>query len=240
MLRVPIERLSEGERDLDESTTRYVTRVHRLERGDRFLGFDPDAAVEATVAIVALGPRARVHIDEPQPSRNVPTRRVTVIQAASKGTKIEDVLRDATELGVTRFVVAIGERSIKRPEANQLGRWRRVAIEASRQCGRGDVPEIAGPMPLSEALEEPGQLRLFLDPRGRPMMDVREFPATSVVLAIGPEGGFSPDELALAAQNRFDCVRLGRFVLRTETACAATLGALSALLDDTANFPSTA
>ncbi|MBM4356477.1 MAG: 16S rRNA (uracil(1498)-N(3))-methyltransferase [Deltaproteobacteria bacterium] len=232
MLRVPIDLLREGERELDDATARYVTRVHRLGRDACFTAFDPDVALEAEVRILSIEARVRIAVGEPRPSRNVPTRRTTVIQAASKGTKIEDVLRDATELGVTRFVVAMSERSVRRPEPSQHARWRRVAVEAARQSGRGDVPEIVGPVSLSAALGEPGELRWLLDPAGRQARELRPSTTTSAVVAIGPEGGFAPAELALADRASFERVRLGRFVLRTETACAAVLGAIEALSND--------
>src|SRR5207253_9049922 len=94
----------------------------------------------------------RLQLEEPRPASAVPARAVSVVQGAGKGTKIDDVLRDATELGATRFVVALCARSVKRPDAAAGARWRRVALEAARQCGRGDVPEVLGPLPFVEAL----------------------------------------------------------------------------------------
>ena len=232
MLRVPQDAIIAGVRVLDEATARYVTRVHRLNTGDVFLAFDPVHALEAEAEIVSTNGPVHVRLSGPVACTNLPRRRVTVIQTASKGSKIEDVLRDATELGVTRFVVAVGQRSIKRPEASQTSRWVRVSIEAARQCGRGDLPELAGPMPLAQALAEPGDVRWLMEPRG---VHVRVAAASATkgatVLVIGPEGGFAPEELELAERLGYLRVSLGSFVLRTETACAAALGAIAALTD---------
>lgn len=228
-LRIPIEALSAGDRELDDSTARYATRVHRLKPGDAFVAFDPLAASEADASILTGAPRVRVRLDEPRPARHVPIRRVTVIQTASKGSRVEDVLRDATELGATRFVVAIGQRSVRRPDDGQRARWLRVAIEAARQCGRGDIPSIEGPIPLELALEESGDVRWLLDPRGAPLHTFAPPSGASVVLVIGPEGGFDDAEFDRAARLGYARVSLGAFVLRTETACSAALGAIAAL-----------
>jgi len=232
MLRVPLDALLEGEGVLDEATSKYVARVHRLGRGAVFLAFEPVSAREALAEIVAAGERVRVRVGPPTASTNVPKREVTVIQTASKGSKIDDVLRDATELGATRFVIATGRRSVKRPEAAQLPRWQRIAVEAARQCGRGDVPTLVGPLSLDDALREQGEVRWLLDPHGTPVHElVHSAGGGATVLVIGPEGGFDPAELELAARLGYLRVALGAFVLRTETACAAALGALAAITD---------
>jgi len=229
VLRVPLAALAEGRRTLETDAARYVTRVHRLAEGESFLAFDPARAEEAEALIVSVGRRTIVAVAKPRPSKRVPNRRLTVVQTASKGSKIDDVLRDATELGVTRFVVAQGERSVRRPDAESAARWRRVAEEAARQCGRGDMPIVAGPIPLVDAMREPADLRWLLDPRGEPPRDTTLSEAKSAIVLVGPEGGFSPGELTAATELGFARVKLGEFVLRTETACAAALGALRGL-----------
>jgi 16S rRNA (uracil1498-N3)-methyltransferase len=130
------------------------------------------------------------------------------------------------------LVVVRCERSVKR--SIDVQRCRRVAIEAARQSGRGDVPVVEGPLPFAAAVRDaaPG-LRLLLHPDGEQPLGA--FPLASdadVTLAVGPEGGFTPDELEAARGAGFALARLGRFVLRTETACAAALGALAAAGDD--------
>lgn len=225
-LRLPLEDLRAGERVVSDAAARYLTRVRRLATGARLVAFDPAARLEADAEIVAAGTVVRLRLEPPRPARNVPARAVTVVQAAGKGGKIDDVLRDATELGATRFVVAVAERSVRRPEA-QAARWRRVAVEAARQCGRGDVPDIVGPVPFTEAVAlAAAPISLLLDPTGQPL---RALGAGPIALAVGPEGGFSPAEIAAATQLGYRVVSLGPFVLRTETACAAALGAIAAL-----------
>ena len=230
-LRVPLSPLQAGERELPEEQARYVRRVHRLAVGDRFLAFDPEARLEAVAEILAGDRAVRVRLEPPRPARLVALRPLTVVQSLAKGTKVDDVVRDATELGATEVVVAVAERSVKR--GGDPARWKRVAIEAARQCGRGDVPAVSGPTVLLELLALPllaGTLGLCLHPGAEVSLSAELSRAASapVTLLIGPEGGFSDAELSAAAAAGYRLVSLGPFVLRAETACAAVLGALLA------------
>lgn len=233
-LRVPVDDVGSGERALPAEAAVYVSRVHRLGAGDRLVVFDPDRAVEADAEIVSCDKRAVVvRVDEVRPAVR-PARGITLIQGIGKGDKMDAIVRDATELGATRIVPVICARSVAKPDAARASRWRRIAVEAARQCGRGDVPAITAPVSFGEALREaasPG-LRLCLDPAGR-----RPFGSalsamkaeTTVAFAVGPEGGLSDEELAAAEGAGFGRVTLGPLVLRTETVCAAVLGALLAI-----------
>jgi 16S rRNA (uracil1498-N3)-methyltransferase len=229
MLRVPLHDLVEGERELDAAAARYVTRVHRLRRGDSFVAFDPDKRLEAESEILESGRRVRVRLGPPRASTAVATRKITLLQASVTANKLDQVVRDATELGATEVVVIATDRATQRRNK----RWERIAVEAARQAGRGDAPAISGPVPLSKALARTG-VRLCLHPSAEESFAAAlrgVDPDAPVSIAIGPEGGFSDDEIALMREAGYRVVRLGRFVMRTETVCAAVLGALAALQD---------
>lgn len=164
---------------------------------------------------------------------------VTVLAGLGKGDKPEQVVRDAATLGAKRVVFVQTERSVARATGADRGdRLRRVAVETSRQCGRGDVPEVSGPFSLAEILTPPSaaddRLRLVAStrPTARPLLDVvgqarrgrDSFPPLE--LLIGPEGGLSERELDTALAVGFVPVGLGPLILRTEVACAAALAAL--------------
>lgn len=228
-LRVPLSELREGERTLAAEAARYVVRVHRLGIGDRFVAFDPAARLEADVEMVSLGKQVVVRIEGVREATRVARREVCVVQALGKGTKLDAVVRDATELGATRIVPAVADRSVKR--RTDLERLRRVALEAARQCGRGDVPVVEAPLRLATALEELGG-GVVLHPEapeglGAVLRDLEG----GVAIAIGPEGGLSDEELAVASASGWRLARLGAFVMRTETACAAALGAVACWMD---------
>jgi 16S rRNA (uracil1498-N3)-methyltransferase len=235
ILRVPIPFLQAGDHTLSTESSKYVLRVHRLTKGDRFIVFDPEQVKEAEAEIVDGGRLAQIHISALRPASLLPERSVTVLQALAKGAKIDAIVRGATELGATRIVVAVAERSVKREVSEtQHNRWRRIAVQAARQCGRGDLPEIDVARLMLEAIaapRDPSALALCLHPEGeRSVMDALAGLSTDapVVILIGPEGGLSEAECDAARDHGFEVVQLARFVLRTETACAAVLGAVAA------------
>ena len=234
-LRVPVAALSSGEHTLDDEPSRYVARVHRSAEGDRLVLFDGAARLEADARIVAIEEgRVRVSVDAPRAASRVARREVTLVQAIGKGDKLDAIVRDATELGVTRIVPVETARTIVRLGAKgpeRAERWRRIAREAARQCLRGDVPAVDDPCPLGRALAIDATLKLALAPGGSAAAThLRAISETaSIALLVGPEGGLTDDELAEAEQAGWARASLGAFVLRTETVAAAMLGAIAIL-----------
>jgi len=230
---VPLEQLLAGERRIDGSAAHYVGRVHRLGAGDEFTAFDPEARLEATAEILEVERNAlRCRFSPPEPARSVGEPGLTLIQCVAKGEKLDEVVRAATALGVSAIVFAESERSEGHArERVRSERLRAVALDAARQSGRGDLPELSEPSPLKEALArfvEHGPLKLCLHPRAELGLGaaLAERGARELVLLVGPEGGFSEEELASAEAAGFTLVRLGSLVLRTELAGVAALGAV--------------
>lgn len=239
-LRVPLCPIAPGVTTLPREAASYVVRVHRLREGDRFVVFDPELGIEADATLESIGRHAaEVRIDAPRPAALRAERRVTWIQAIGKGDKMDAVVRDATELGATRIIPAISARSVARPGEEKSQRWRRIAVEAARQCGRGDAPRVDAPMSLAAALSaaratDGVTLGMCLDPHAETPLGARLAalaPDVEAVFVVGPEGGFAPEELGVCAALGFERVRLGALTLRTETVCAAVLGALIAVSD---------
>jgi len=241
-IRVFIAGLSPGERRLDGDAAHYVAHVHRLRTGEPFVAFDPAARLESEGEILKVDREAViVRLGVNSPARAVPPLDVTLVQCAGKGDKVDDVVRASTALGVRALLVAESSRSVARIEGERATRrrerWRAIALDAARQSGRGDVPEIEGPRPLADilsALRDPPATKLCLDPQASASFTSAlspPLPKLAVILLIGPEGGLTDDELTLADRAGFIRVRLGPFVLRTELAAAAALGALLALSD---------
>jgi 16S rRNA (uracil1498-N3)-methyltransferase len=234
-LRVPVRRLESGDLTLDPEASRYIARVHRLRQGDPLLLFHPGDAREADAVIVEIGRAVvRCRVGDVRAARIRAPRPVTLLQAAGKGDKLDAIVRDATELGATGVVVVDTRRSIVRfrdKGEERIGRLRRVAVEAARQCGRGDAPDISGPLPWDVALRraaDESALRLCLweratEPAGAEL--VRLGVERSLVVAAGPEGGLEEAEIDVARSFGFAIVSLGPFILRTETVAAAVLGA---------------
>ena len=235
-LRVFVKALAPGELTLEKDAAHYLARVHRARVGDAFVAFDPTERLEAEGEILEIEREAvTVRLGRAAPARAVPPFDVTLIQCAGKGDKVDDVVRAATALGVGRIVVAESERTIARSDAARVARrserWQTIALDAARQSGRGDLPTIDGPEPLENVLasfrDRPGT-KLCLDPSA-PLSFRRALAGAPFVLLVGPEGGFTHEELMLATGSGFATTRLGPFVLRTELAGPAALAALFAL-----------
>jgi 16S rRNA (uracil1498-N3)-methyltransferase len=236
--RAPVAGLAEGRVACDERTSRYLARVLRLGVGDRVVAFDPGRGLEGEAAIVEVSARGLVLIEVGSLARPAaPPVALRLVQCVGKGTKLDAVVRDATELGVAIVQPVTSARTIvERESAQAHERLVRVAVEAARQCGRADIPRLEPTRPLEEvlAVEHEG-LGLMLHPRAeRRLVDVvRSSEARAFTALIGPEGGFEDAEIELATRRGYASVRLGWTTLRTETAATAVLGALLALCDPT-------
>ena len=238
-LRIPLDQLAAGVCPLPAPLGRYVSRVHRLVPGDRLVVFDPDAATEADACLVE-GPAPEVwcRIEAPRASGYRPLP-IHLLQGLGKADKPDEVIRAATALGAASVTLVQTERSVARvvPErgATKLERYRRIAVEAARQCGRGDIPRLCGPQPLSEALLTPASLRLVLGPDAPPLFErlASWSGREPLVLLVGPEGGFDASEKLAAEAAGFLPAQLGSTTLRTELAGVAALGALLAFHDAT-------
>jgi len=227
-LRVPVRALSEGTRTLDEDTARYVIAVHRRQVGDELWLFDGAAQQEADAKIVSASP-LQVEIGPLRPASKVAPRDITWIHALPKGDKSDAIVQDATELGATAIQFVHSARSVVKLDeeraASRVARWEKIATEAARQCGRGDVPAILPVTSWEEALSKAWGAKFCLYEDSELRIGAAAFSADRLVFAVGPEGGLDPSEVEIARAQGFAIVNLGELILRTETVCAAVLGA---------------
>ncbi len=154
-----------------------------------------------------------------------PKHQLAVWQALLKGDHLEPVIRHGTELGIARFRLFISERCVARGlSPRKLERLRAVAREAAEQSERGIVPQVDAPIPFAEALKAaaPGSVLLFERHDGKRLTEME--PPSSVF--IGPEGGFSPAEVAAAERAGLAIAGLGPRILRSETVAVAVAGAI--------------
>jgi 16S rRNA (uracil1498-N3)-methyltransferase len=212
---------------LSAEQARYLRSVLRLESGAEIEIFDGRGARHAAVL---EGDVLRVSGALPA----APARALDVVlaQALAKGEKMDLIVQKATELGASRIVPLASERAVvKQPGAAKLLRWRRIAEEAARQCGRADVPRIDEPCSFAELLVilqgDPLRRGLLLDPEEKQVrLSAAARGVPQLLLAVGPEGGFSPEERDQARHSGMLPVALGPLVLRTETAGLAALAVL--------------
>lgn len=167
--------------------------------------------------------------------------RVVLATAWPKGKRAAVLVEKCAELGVDEIIPLRCARSVvmKDNESEGVERLRRIAAEAAKQSGRNSVPAISDERGLPQLLADPpgGALCVLLDPRARTslaqalsQLEPDAAGTRTVLLLIGPEGGFTPAELDLAGQAGVHSARLGRHVLRVETACVAACAVCAAVL----------
>jgi 16S rRNA (uracil1498-N3)-methyltransferase len=235
LVRLPLTKIREGRSELPREAAHYLCTVHRLGPGATFLAFDPELGNQAEGSIVAVE-RGRVECEFVAPLAAPPGGiGVTLFQGTVKGDRMEYVVRAATALGADAVHWVVTERSVALPGELRRDRLRLLAIEAARQCGRGDLPRIEGPESLPHALPKAADcaLRICLVPgAGAPLAEILGAtpPGTRTAFLIGSEGGLNEFELEAAREQGFVAASLGPFVLRTELAAVAALACAAARL----------
>jgi len=227
--------------ELTGDPARYVGRVLRLGPNDQLTLFDGRGG-EYPATIMSLGKNnVTVSVGE-HIKRNAESNLVIhLLQAISRGDRMDIVVQKATELGIHRITPVITEYSIVRLEPKRaekrLHHWRGISASACEQSGRNILPVIDLPQPLrnwlGENMQAPGE-RLILKPGGKDSLKSVDSDVKGLVLLIGPEGGFSDPEYELAESTGFTAIGLGDRILRTETAAVAAIAALQALFGDLA------
>jgi 16S rRNA (uracil1498-N3)-methyltransferase len=218
---------------LDRDEAHHLIRVRRLGIGAEAVLFD-GRATAVPARVVAIG-RDRVELEivgEPLADR-IAVIPITLATAVPKGDRFDWLIEKATELGIVRLVPLIAERSVANPRATKLDRLRQKVVEASKQCGRNTLMELAPPVAWLELVARAAVgVRYVADPAG-PSWGVMHPPARgeAAMLAIGPEGGFTELEVAAAVTAGWRSVALGSTILRIETAALAGCAALLALGD---------
>ena len=217
----------------------HIVDVMRLKDSDSVTVFD-GTGVEYTGFIKRIDPHSKavtveiMRTDKPASDR---LPEITLAQGIPKKAKMEYIIEKATELGVHRIVPIVSARTIVRPDEagreKKASRWSRIAAEAAKQCGRVEVPEVSEIAKYENMLTglDEYDLVLFAHLSGA-TVSVKEalssFKAGKVIVFIGPEGDFTPEEAKLI-ENKGNCkyISLGRRVLRSDTAGLFVLSVLN-------------
>ncbi len=167
---------------------------------------------------------------------------LTLAQAVPKGSRFDLVVEKGTELGVSAFIPLICEHSIVDVTSAKMSRWKKIAIAAMKQCGRSVLPEILPAQSVKEISENKSVLQIGLiahqDKWGKSLNVViqslkkKNNTSKSAVILIGPEGGFSPEEVKTATENGFIPFSLGPRRLRSETAGIVAAAIFMELVDN--------
>ncbi len=225
---------------LPEQAGEHLVRVLRLESGHPLILFNGDGfEVDARLASVTKRAVTAELLARRECSRESPLR-LTLAQSIARGEKMDWILQKATELGVARIVPVVTERTEVRLDEDRAGKrlahWQQVIASACEQCGRTELPEIAAPQKLMHWCASLGArdtaARFALLPEADVgLRDIGTLDQGALLL-IGPEGGLSEHDIAVARNAGFRGLRLGPRILRTETAGLAALAALQAVAGD--------
>ncbi len=164
---------------------------------------------------------------------------ITLLMGLIKKEKWDYCLQKSTELGVSRIIPFESSRTIVKAKeekgTRKKERWEKILCEAAQQCKRSRIPEIIDPLPLSLAAEKGRSDLNFVayEAALKASRTLRESlrPASSITIVIGPEGGFSTEEIAILKEKGYECITLGKRILRAETAALYALSAIDAILE---------
>lgn len=205
----------------------YLNRVLRLQKGDRFIAMDgmgkwwlAQLQGESAQILETLTVETELNVS------------ITLMTALPKGNGFDEVVRCCTELGVACIAPVMSDRTLLNPSPQKLERWRRIASEAAEQSERSFVPTILEPISFNAALSSfATQQKYICEGRGNyPHLKncLHNQGEMSIVIATGPEGGWTEKEIDNAIQARFEPVSLGRRILRAVTAPIVALSLISA------------
>jgi 16S rRNA (uracil1498-N3)-methyltransferase len=246
LLQTPL--LPDGRVMLSGKDYHYLVRVRRVKVGDAISAMVPDG-VPVRLTVMAIGEDSLLCESgsaESPPQDGRPS--IILCQALPRPAKMDMVVRQATEGGVSEIVPFAGRYSVKETHAAaRLERWRRIVREARQQSGSRIATTVTDIRENAEAVldyyrttrvERTAALVLHERKLGADGILHRELAAQPemVFIVIGPEGGLSDDETATFMQNEFIMVNMGENVLRVETAAAWAVGAVSVLLRETASW----
>jgi 16S rRNA (uracil1498-N3)-methyltransferase len=210
----------------------YLNRVLRLRDGDCFVAMDGRG--KAWIARL-IGTSASI-VETLQESTELPIS-ITLMTALPKGNGFDEIVRCCTEMGVTAFMPILSDRTLLNPSANKLERWRKIATEAAEQSERLVVPLVSEPIHFSQALTEaiPPETDCYICVTRKEakhlLTHLQRKPTNNIILATGPEGGWTQAEIDDAIAAGFHPISLGCRILRAITAPLVAVSIVAAIVE---------
>jgi 16S rRNA (uracil1498-N3)-methyltransferase len=217
--------------DLAQESAHYLRRVLRLGNGAKFIAMTGQGASW----IAQLTEDGAVVLESVLTQTELPIA-VTLAIALPKGSGFDEVVRQVTELGVSCIVPILSERTVLKPSENRLDRWRKIAQEAAEQSERQVVPTVLEPIQWMQFLKlERSGIKLLCWERGGDALEGLGV-GEPVTIAIGPEGGWTPQEVAAAEAAGYGLLSLGPRILRSVTASVAVMAIVATHLEVNASI----
>lgn len=226
---------------LPEGAAVHAAKALRMQAGDRLRLFNGDGHdYEAEITLIKKN-EVIVKIDGMHPVNNESPLRITLAQGIASGDRMDYTIQKSVEMGVTHIQPIAMQRSVVKLSGDRAEKrvqhWQEIVRSACEQSGRAFVPEVALPLMLEQWLAallkaQFAGRKLTLSPYAAQRLHDLEAPQAPIILLIGPEGGLTEHEVALADSQGFSGVKLGQRVLRTETAALAAIAAMQTLWGD--------
>jgi len=224
------------------SDAKHIIKVLRLKESDRLFLFD-GRGYDYEAEIVRVSPeKVEVNVLKKFPSKSEPVVHITVAQALLKDRKMDDIIRQVTELGILRWIPFPAHRSVSRLDRRRLSsrmeRWERIAKESLKQCGRNKTPAIisAHSFEAMLSLSENSDMKIvFWENATAALTDFKclhEKPVQHIFMGIGPEGGFTEEEIEKATVCGFRTLSLGPRILKSDTATVSACTLMQYLYGD--------
>jgi 16S rRNA (uracil1498-N3)-methyltransferase len=221
----------------------HIKNVLRMKPGDSLKLFDGTGFEYEAVLISVSAKNVAVEIQRKIEATAQPGIRIIVAQAFLKEKKMDDLVRKLCELGASRWIPFFSQRSIARPDRKRLAgrsqRWMRIATEAAKQCRRIDALQIGDALSFEEILDFSNSCDLKVvfwenesSPLSRDRLSEAANPFKKILIMLGPEGGFSEQEIKLVQESGFISAGLGPRILRAETATIAAVALVQYLFGD--------
>ena len=229
--------ISDGTVRLSGDESKHIAGVLRMKAGDRVILIDGKGSEWLAEILSADVQSVVLRLLEERSCGADPSVRVTLFQCLPKQGKMETIIQKCVELGVYRIVPTVSARCVVKPEGmtNKLARWNKVSVEAAKQCGRANVPEVAPAIKLTDINLSGFDTAMiaYENENDVSLKDVlhSDGEKRDIALIIGPEGGFEYGEVVRAADKGAVAVSLGKRILRTETAGMATVAQIMYELD---------
>lgn len=220
---------------LPDALTHHAVRVLRLKNNTPIVLFDGSGGQYDAILDID-GKQACAHLGDKNPVERELPGTLTLVQGLASGDKMDWIIEKAVELGVHRIVPIAARRSVLQLSGARLEKrvqhWEKTVQSASEQCGRNRLAQVTPPVTLAEFFSrEPAGLTLLCHPEATTTLAQALAASTTdaISILIGPEGGWSDEELLTAEKNGATRIAFGPRVLRTETAGVAMVAAISAL-----------
>ena len=251
-LLMPNQLLASARVELPAEAAHHAVRVLRLSAGAQIQVFDGTGRRASATVVRSDRGECLVEIDALITTTAITPLTIVLLQGIAAADRMDWIIEKSIELGVSSVFPMMTHRSAVKLDPERATKrhqhWQRIAISACMQSGQDRLPTIEAPSPARATFARlgsntadtklaPNTQRLILDPLAQEglrqvvqSIDISE--RTSWVLAIGPESGFTPDEIEAAGRAGFKAIRMGPRILRTETAGPAAIAALQALCGD--------